>query len=162
MYGRNVMSTSLLEVSLLGVGTVLRLERDAWSMVKRLRQATNEYAPPVSEGDAGFTVGHLRLLKTFLCSRLFLHSIRIFIDRPNCTPTLFPAVTRESQTSNTRAARVFCGYVGTEFCPLRCGHIRPAKGLRCSYIFGIGIIFTLFSSNGDADSTNEHPRILTP
>ena len=40
------MSTSLLEVSLLGVGTVLRLERDAWSMVKRLRQATNEYAPP--------------------------------------------------------------------------------------------------------------------
>ena len=35
----------MLEVSLLGVGTVLRLERDAWSMVKRLRQATNEYAP---------------------------------------------------------------------------------------------------------------------
>ena len=45
-HGRNVMSTELLEVSLLGVGTVLRLERDAWSMVKRLRQATNEYAPP--------------------------------------------------------------------------------------------------------------------
>ena len=40
------MSTALLEVSLLGVGTVLRLERDAWSVVKRLRQATNEYAPP--------------------------------------------------------------------------------------------------------------------
>ena len=36
----------MLEVSLLGVGTVLRLERDAWSMVKWLRQATNEYAPP--------------------------------------------------------------------------------------------------------------------
>ena len=35
----------MLEVSLLGVGTVLRLERDAWSMVKRPRQATNEYAP---------------------------------------------------------------------------------------------------------------------
>ena len=33
-------------VSLLGIGTVLRLERDVWSMVKRLRQATNEYAPP--------------------------------------------------------------------------------------------------------------------
>ncbi|CAM9911779.1 unnamed protein product, partial [Sphacelaria rigidula] len=28
----------------LGMG--LRLERDAWSMVKRRRQATNEYAPP--------------------------------------------------------------------------------------------------------------------
>ena len=25
---------------------VLRLERDAWSIVKLLRQATNEYAPP--------------------------------------------------------------------------------------------------------------------
>ena len=40
------MSAQMLEVSLLGVGTVLRLERDAWSMVKRLRQATNEYALP--------------------------------------------------------------------------------------------------------------------
>ena len=48
VYERNVMSTSLLEVSLLGVGTVLRLERDAWSMVQRLRQATDEYAPPLS------------------------------------------------------------------------------------------------------------------
>ena len=34
------------EVSLLGVGTVLRLERDASPMVKLLRQATNEYPPP--------------------------------------------------------------------------------------------------------------------
>ena len=40
------MSAHTLEVSLLGVGTVLRLEMDAWSMVKWLRQATNEYAPP--------------------------------------------------------------------------------------------------------------------
>ena len=39
------MSARLLEVSLLlGVGTVLRLERNAWSMVKRLRQATKEYS----------------------------------------------------------------------------------------------------------------------
>ena len=29
-----VMSAQMLKVSLLGVGTVLRLERDAWSMVK--------------------------------------------------------------------------------------------------------------------------------
>ena len=36
----------MLEVFLLGVGTVLRLERDAWSMVKGLRQVTNEYASP--------------------------------------------------------------------------------------------------------------------
>ena len=47
------MSAQMLEVSLLGVGvsllgvgTVLCLERDAWSMVKRLRQAINEYASP--------------------------------------------------------------------------------------------------------------------
>ena len=38
------MSAQMLEVSLLGVGTVLHLEKDAWSMVKRLRQATNECA----------------------------------------------------------------------------------------------------------------------
>ena len=36
----------MLEVSLLGVGTVLRLERDAWSMIKWLRQATSEYTSP--------------------------------------------------------------------------------------------------------------------
>ena len=36
-----------MEVSLIrSVGTVLRLERDAWSMVKWLRQATSEYARP--------------------------------------------------------------------------------------------------------------------
>ena len=45
MYGKNVMSAQMLELSLLGVGTVLRLERDAWSMVKWLRQAANEYPP---------------------------------------------------------------------------------------------------------------------
>ena len=36
-------------VSLLGVGTMPRLERDEWSTVKSLRQATNEYAPPPSQ-----------------------------------------------------------------------------------------------------------------
>ena len=40
------MSSQMLEVSLLGLETVLRLARDAWSMVKPLRPATNEYAPP--------------------------------------------------------------------------------------------------------------------
>ena len=34
MYGRSVMTAQMLEVSLSGVGTVLRLDRDAWSMVK--------------------------------------------------------------------------------------------------------------------------------
>ena len=47
------MGTQMLEVSLLGVGTVLRLQRGAWPMVKSLRQATNEYAatlPPPCRG----------------------------------------------------------------------------------------------------------------
>ena len=32
--GKSIMSAQMLEVPLLGVRTVLRLERDAWSMVK--------------------------------------------------------------------------------------------------------------------------------
>ena len=36
----------MLEMPPVGVGTVLRLKSDAWSMVKLLRQATNEYDPP--------------------------------------------------------------------------------------------------------------------
>ena len=37
-------------VSLLGVGTVPRLERDTRSMVKLLRNKTNEYPPPLPPG----------------------------------------------------------------------------------------------------------------
>ena len=37
------MSAQILELYLFGRGTVLRLERYAWSIVKRLRQATDEY-----------------------------------------------------------------------------------------------------------------------
>ena len=40
------MNALMLEVSLLGVGTVLLFERGAWSKAKSLRQVTNEYAPP--------------------------------------------------------------------------------------------------------------------
>ena len=40
------MSAQMLEMSLFGVGAVLRLERDAWSMVKWPRQAANKYPPP--------------------------------------------------------------------------------------------------------------------
>ena len=45
LYGKSVMSAQMFEVSLLGVGAVLRL--DAWPMAKRLRPATHEYTPPV-------------------------------------------------------------------------------------------------------------------
>ena len=34
LYGRNVMSVQMLEVSLSGIGSVLRLEMGAWSTVK--------------------------------------------------------------------------------------------------------------------------------
>ena len=40
------MSANMLKVSLVGVETVLCLERDAWSMVELLMQATDEYPPP--------------------------------------------------------------------------------------------------------------------
>ena len=52
------MSAQMLEVSLLRVGTVLRLERDAWSMVILLRHATNEYAPPPLNGSSSFNRYH--------------------------------------------------------------------------------------------------------
>ena len=39
------MSAQRLEVSLLGVGTVLRLRRDEWSMVNLLRHARNDCPP---------------------------------------------------------------------------------------------------------------------
>ena len=53
MYGKNVKSAHMFEVSLFGVGTVLRLERDALSMVKRLSQATSQYGPPASRAVLG-------------------------------------------------------------------------------------------------------------
>ena len=39
------MSAQLLEVSLFGVGTVLRLKRDAWSMVKGLKREQQMSTP---------------------------------------------------------------------------------------------------------------------
>ena len=46
MHARNELSTQTLEMSLPGVGTLLRLERDGWSLVQRARQATDDYPPP--------------------------------------------------------------------------------------------------------------------
>ena len=40
--GRSIMSTQVLEVSLLGVGTVPRLERDASSMNGQMTKASNK------------------------------------------------------------------------------------------------------------------------
>ena len=67
------MSAQMLEVSLLGVGTVLRLERDAWSMLKWLRQEKNECAassfppswPPGSlTGRTSYDYAHTKLVRS--------------------------------------------------------------------------------------------------
>ena len=50
------MNAQRLELSLLGVGTVLHLEKDAWSTVKLIMQATNEYAPPHANANKGAVV----------------------------------------------------------------------------------------------------------
>ena len=55
----------MLEVSLLGAGTVLRLERDAWSTVKGLSQATNEYAPPPPPRRLAHGANNVSLAYTF-------------------------------------------------------------------------------------------------
>ena len=46
MYGAKTWWSPKCWRCLWGVGTVLRLERDAWSMGKWLRQAANDYAAP--------------------------------------------------------------------------------------------------------------------
>ena len=53
---KNVLSVQLLGIPLLGVGTVLCLERDAWSMAKGLNHATNEPPPPFHLASLG--AGH--------------------------------------------------------------------------------------------------------
>ena len=62
------MSAQTLEACLLGVGKVLRLERDAWSMVERQRQATNEYAPPPKQTIELVDAAVLLLYSSFLLS----------------------------------------------------------------------------------------------
>ena len=51
------MSARPLEVSLLRAETVLHLVRDAWSTVKRPRQATTEYPPPRPNTSRRFVLG---------------------------------------------------------------------------------------------------------
>ena len=45
IYRNNVMIARMSEKYLLGVGKALRLEREAWSKVTKLRQSTNKYDP---------------------------------------------------------------------------------------------------------------------
>ena len=64
IYGKHVMSVQMLEVILLGAETMLGLERDAWTMVKRLRQATNEM--PISFIRAPLSPLSSRIVRTHL------------------------------------------------------------------------------------------------
>ena len=50
----------MLDISLSGVGTVLHLERDAWSMVNWLRQATNVYLPTPGHKPSKTFLRHIR------------------------------------------------------------------------------------------------------
>ena len=46
IHGENVMSAQMSEVFLFQVGTVIRLERDGWSTVKRLNGKRQMRDPP--------------------------------------------------------------------------------------------------------------------
>ena len=65
------MSAQILEVPLLGVGTVLRLDRGARSMVKWLRASKNEYPPPPSQLYYGSN-SMLTAAARIYCGRQFL------------------------------------------------------------------------------------------
>ena len=58
-YGKNVMSAQLLAVSQLEVGTVVRLDRDAWSMVNKWIRPLLQFigrCPPYARKSASKTV----------------------------------------------------------------------------------------------------------
>ena len=57
--GNSVTSAQLLEVSIVRVGTMLRLESGAWSMVKRVKGATIEPHPFSSPSCLGTPPRHL-------------------------------------------------------------------------------------------------------
>ena len=88
------MSAHMIEVSLLGIGTVLRLERDAWSMAKWLRRATKEYAPPPPPPDtlvAGANSARPAHRRSPPCSTAFLYRVR------------FPALAEHDERKTTLA-----------------------------------------------------------
>ena len=57
------MSAHMLEVSISSRNGALRLERDAWSMVKRLRQATNS-TPPEAKQEPKINLDRNRFIHT--------------------------------------------------------------------------------------------------
>ena len=86
------MNVHMLEMHLSGVGTVLSLERDAWSMIKRLRQATFEYPPPtptpaahdlffVAVDHSWRSSGHLCVVKNFHSAQGGLSYHVVFVAR---------------------------------------------------------------------------------
>ena len=84
----------ILEVSLLRVGTVLHLERDAWSLVKRLRQAKHQHPPPPYPQNSPFNSRksiQRRPPRLLWGSRSWL-SLRLWC-RPRSTPRRSPSST---------------------------------------------------------------------
>ena len=71
-YRYNEMSAQLLDVSLSGVGTVFCLERDVWSMFKRLEGQQQIIAPPLPPPCLGLENGEWGVGFSF-CSHLCRH-----------------------------------------------------------------------------------------
>ena len=86
-------------MSLLGVGTGLFLERDVWSMVKCLRQATNERAPPPprphDDGHGGRyyapSPSPAPFPTLFVSASVFDVVLQLFLTHPYPTPSLLPS-----------------------------------------------------------------------
>ena len=84
IYGNNVMTPQMLEVSLLVAETVLRLERDAWSMPKPLRQEMNEYAALLPLRSASEDFFGVRIDRTLagLSSRFRPQTVVVKLSQP--------------------------------------------------------------------------------
>ena len=80
------MGAQMMEVPLLGAGTALRFESDAWLMVKGPRQATNEY-PSLRTFKLSFlfcsTCLHVSVSLSLVLHKvriLFLHAFECLVD----------------------------------------------------------------------------------
>ena len=82
------MNAQMLEVSRLGVGAVPRLERDAWSKVKRLKQAIiHEYPPrsPFTRFLGGCSSPFMRLAEHLTALRGGASNVCLVGENPTCS-----------------------------------------------------------------------------
>ena len=109
IYGRSAMNAHMLEVSLLAVGTVLRLERDARSMVKMTREINKRVRPPLPPPNPPIFVTFGVFLFCFFCPdylEVIFRPFPILIQIPNrlfliFLPTHFPIFVAHVYCSTT-------------------------------------------------------------